>query len=430
MTKRYGGPPEVLANIEEHAINVLSLIHSRLYFPVYSNDLKSIASYLGFRWSAQEASGRQSIAWRYEWEINKDITLKRTLFSYNEDDCRALATVVDALKAICGTGGPSQHDITTRIATIEDIRAAQHRRFGKVACVLPGLERIIECSYSDYQRDKVLFRTHPAVKRSLQRRKRGARALPLPINRTVECSLPNACPHCGSNRLDKYSGHRKTLVDVKLFRGGIKRCVTKYKIRSGRCRDCRNLVTPSEYHAIPRGRYGFTLRRWAIYCKVALRQPDRSIAELLKELCGIGMSHGAVSRLRGLDAEMYQPTYDALLLNLKSGALIHADESKVTMKGTNQTGFVWVFANPEIAVYVYRPTREADFLSEMLLGFAGVLVSDFYAGYDSVDCVQQKCLIHLARDLNDDLFKNPFDEELKGMAEALCKVAASHCRYG
>ena len=48
---------------------------------------------------------------------------------------------------------------------------------------------------------------------------------------------------------------------------------------------------------------------------------------------------------------MYQPTYDALLLNLKSGALIHADESKVTMKGTNQTGFVWVFANPEIAVY-------------------------------------------------------------------------------
>ena len=77
---------------------------------------------------------------------------------------------MDALKAICGTGGPSQHDITTRIATIEDIRAAQHRRFGKVACVLPGLERIIECSYSDYQRDKVLFRTHPAVKRSLQRR--------------------------------------------------------------------------------------------------------------------------------------------------------------------------------------------------------------------------------------------------------------------
>jgi len=184
------------------------------------------------------------------------------------------------------------------------------------------------------------------------------------------------------------------------------------------------------YNSLPRGRYGFTLRRWAIYCKVALRQPDRSIAELLNELCGIGMSHSAVSRLRGLDADMYQPAYDALLLNLKNGALIHADESKATMKGTNQTGFVWVFANPEIAVYMYRPTREADFLSEMLHGFAGVLVSDFYAGYDSVGCPQQKCLIHLARDLNDDLFKNPFDEELKGMAERFTEFAASHCRDG
>ncbi len=48
--------------------------------------------------------------------------------------------------------------------------------------------------------------------------------------------------------------------------------------------------------------------------------------------------------------------------------------------------------------------------------FAGVLVSDFYSAYDSVTCHQQKCHLHLMRDINDDLLHNPFDEELKELA--------------
>src|SRR4029077_15060122 len=36
--------------------------------------------------------------------------------------------------------------------------------------------------------------------------------------------------------------------------------------------------------------------------------------------------------------------------------------------------------------------------------------------YDSLDCPQQKCLIHLMRDINDDLHKEPFNEEMKLIA--------------
>ena len=46
-----------------------------------------------------------------------------------------------------------------------------------------------------------------------------------------------------------------------------------------------------------------------------------------------------------------------------------------------------------------------------------MLVSDFYAAYDSVPCPQQKCLIHLMRDINEDLHKNPFNYELKDIAQ-------------
>ena len=63
-------------------------------------------------------------------------------------------------------------------------------------------------------------------------------------------------------------------------------------------------------------------------------------------------------------------------------------------------GYVWVFTNMEEVVYMYRKSREGDFLHDLLKDFRGVLVSDFYAAYDSLACEQQKCLIHLIRDFN------------------------------
>jgi hypothetical protein len=113
---------------------------------------------------------------------------------------------------------------------------------------------------------------------------------------------------------------------------------------------------------------------------------------------------------------MYHETYEALLTRLCSGRLLHADETKIGIRGND--GFVWVFANMEEVAYVYTETREGNLLKTMLKDFKGVLVSDFYAAYDAIQCPQQKCLIHLIRDLNNDVLKHPFDEELKRLALA------------
>src|SRR5262249_45147114 len=72
--------------------------------------------------------------------------------------------------------------------------------------------------------------------------------------------------------------------------------------------------------------------------------------------------------------------------------------------------------NMEDVVYIYQPSRETGFLQDLLRGFNGVLVSDFYAGYESLPYKQQVCLVHLIRDMNDDLMASPFDEEFKGRA--------------
>jgi Transposase IS66 family len=79
-------------------------------------------------------------------------------------------------------------------------------------------------------------------------------------------------------------------------------------------------------------------------------------------------------------------------------------------------------------------TREADIVREVLAGYEGVLVSDFYPGYDAMPCRQQKCLVHLIRDINDDLWKAPFDRELEAFAvevqALLVPILEAVDRYG
>ncbi len=103
-----------------------------------------------------------------------------------------------------------------------------------------------------------------------------------------------------------------------------------------------------------------------------------------------------------------------------SGKVLHADET--TVKLQQNSGYVWVFASPEEVVYMYRATRKTDFLHELLKDFKGVLITDFYTGYDSLPCPQQKCLVHLIRDINDFLLKAPFDEELKSMGKQFASL--------
>jgi len=72
-----------------------------------------------------------------------------------------------------------------------------------------------------------------------------------------------------------------------------------------------------------------------------------------------------------------------------------------------------VFTNIDSVFYLFKSTRESDFLHDLLAGFNGVLISDFYAGYDSLKCPKQRCLIHLMRDLNDDLVKYQLDNDFR-----------------
>jgi hypothetical protein len=122
-------------------------------------------------------------------------------------------------------------------------------------------------------------------------------------------------------------------------------------------------------------------------------------------------------------AQYYDVTRNQILEHLIRGDLIHADETRANIKG--KSAFVWVLASFREVVYIYSASREGEIVQKLLANFKGVLVTDFYTAYDSIHCPQQKCLIHLMRDLNDQVLNHPFDEQLKKLVSAFGNVLKS-----
>jgi len=122
-------------------------------------------------------------------------------------------------------------------------------------------------------------------------------------------------------------------------------------------------------------------------------------------------------------ARRYRKTLEGILARIVAGELVHVDDTHFNLQ--QGKGHVWVLTSMEEVVCLYLPNRETGFLNDLLRGFKGVLVSDFYPGYESLPYKQQACLLHLIRDMNDDLMSNPFDEEFKALGGEFGKLLRS-----
>ena len=87
-------------NIKQRLVNVLPFIYGKVYFPVRSNSLKDIGRFIGASWSSLDASGLQTLVWRYQWEETQRTEFRQLLLTYNEEDCTALHMLTDELSRI------------------------------------------------------------------------------------------------------------------------------------------------------------------------------------------------------------------------------------------------------------------------------------------------------------------------------------------
>jgi hypothetical protein len=406
MKARYTLAPDDVEFIDRligTSVNLVGCIYGKIYFPTFSNSLKEVGRYLGFEWNWPQASGAAASSLRRAWELCADDGLKHKLIAYNMEDCRAAATVADALVRICG--GASGLDAVD----VGSLEVGFQRTFGKFDGALPEFAKVNDAAYWDYQRSKVYARTDRTIRRTV--RKSEASHKNARVEKEVAVGAePETCPRCHATKFWAYRGRSQVVYDLRFTRRGIKRWAVRYCYSMYRCSECRMEMT-----VYPRGsQYGPNLRAFVVYLLIELRLSNQKAIEHVSSLFDLTLKKNYANQIKVDMAEKYMPTYSGILRQIAKGALVHADETKGVVKGGGH--YVWVFANLTTVAYVYAESREAAILGELLGGFHGVLVSDFYAAYDSVPCAQQKCLIHLMRDINEDLHKNPFDEELKEIA--------------
>lgn len=427
---------EPLKAMSAKGTNVLAVINPHIYFPTTSNGLKDVAGYLGFRWTQPNASGQQSIVWRERWEGSRDPALRETLIQYNREDCLALQRVTEfAASVACertketpgGQGAPAE------VVYTADRRPAASGRFkwGCTEFCLPEFEFVNKCAYFDYQRERASARPDGRARRPGKTVQTARRPRRVRMNRRVELRCER-CPGCNSKKIEQRRALSLRYIDLKFFRGGVKRWVTAYSSWSYRCTKCGQTFRPPGYPDF-RMRYGEGLRSWALYQNAACGQNMQKVGKCLREVFDLDVPPYALNRFKAAAAERYRPTAEAVLAGLLRGPSLHVDETGVRLR-QDSSGHVWVFAGPRGAYYQYRETRDGQFLGGTLKGFSGVLVTDFFTAYDSIDCPQQKCLIHLIRDMNEDLERNAFDTELRGIiqrfAALLRSIVETIDRYG
>jgi hypothetical protein len=169
-----------------------------------------------------------------------------------------------------------------------------------------------------------------------------------------------------------------------------------------------------------------------VFLTVDLQISQGAATKLINQFFGLDLSRESAGRFKRIAADFYKVTYNRILRNVAKSSVAHVDETKVSLNGRD--AYVWVLANQEDVAYFGSENRDGTRIQDILKKFKGVLVSDFYSVYDSIECPQQKCLIHLMRDINNDLLREPFNEELKsvanGFASLVQPIVETIDRYG
>jgi predicted RecB family nuclease len=408
MKARYILKPDDMEFVDQligKSINLVGCLYGKIYFPTFSNSLKEVGRYLDFEWNWPQASGAAALSLRRAWELGVNDGLKRDLIGYNMDDCRAAAKVADALVRLCGSGASGLEAVD-----VGSLEVGFQRTFGKFESALPEFAKINDAAYWDYQRSKVYARTDKAIRRAVRESESRRKNTTVEKEVTVR-DAPSKCPKCGAMRLWTYHRDKSHIVyDLKFTRRGIKRWAVRYHYNMHRCSECRAEMTIYSQDS----QYGPNLRAFVAYLLIEVRLSFQKVTEHVSSLFDVALPSSSAHEIKSHIAEKYLPTYHDILRQISKGPLVHADETKGVVKGGGH--YVWVFTNLTTVAYVHAESRESTILNDVLNGFTGVLVSDFYTAYDSVPCAQQKCLIHLMRDINEDLYKSPFDEDLKEIA--------------
>lgn len=228
------------------------------------------------------------------------------------------------------------------------------------------------------------------------------------------------CPDCGRKLSGGWVvGKRQT---IEIPQTPIE--ITDHVLIARRCGYCGKVHIPKLSIAdgvVGKQRFGPHLMSLIATLAIAKRMPQRSIQKLLESLYGVHISLGEISEILHKVAEFAKKKVQWILRRIRGSRHVHGDETGWREDGIN--GYLWSFSTPELRYFHFERSR-AGAVAKKILGlcFGGVLICDFYGGYNWYNGPIQRCWVHFLRDLNKLLDAHPDNEHVGDWVESIRAV--------
>lgn len=217
------------------------------------------------------------------------------------------------------------------------------------------------------------------------------------------------CPSCGENHLGKPTvAYFRQVIDIPTT----SYTVSEHVICKRWCFTCKKTFVPEvDLSAVAFGkkRIGVNLASQIITMRDRLRLPVGLIAKYLRIVYQLKLSEGEIVGLLHAAARKGSGEYQNLLSQIRESPVVNADETGGRENGTN--GYFWSLSTKDAHVLLYRKSRGAKVVEEITgkesEKFAGVLVTDFYAAYNTYSGFHQRCWVHFLRDIHELKKQNP-----------------------
>ena len=227
------------------------------------------------------------------------------------------------------------------------------------------------------------------------------------------------CPVCGLALTGGSIKRTREVIEIPL----VPAVVTEHVFLERCCPHCRTRHTPAVAltgAVVGTQRFGVGLISLIATMRAEARLPIATIRWYLQTFHAVSVSVGAIVGALGQVARAGAATVDAIREEIRGSPVAHGDETGWREDGVN--GYVWVFCTP-VAQYFVRGSRGGAMVDAVLGDeFAGVLVSDFYVGYQHYPGVKQKCWAHLLRDVHDLRVAHAEDAEVRAWAAGIHDV--------
>ena len=219
------------------------------------------------------------------------------------------------------------------------------------------------------------------------------------------------CPDCGRPLSEGWTQRVRQVIDIPFLPYSI----TEHRMKGHRCGVCekRHIASPDLSGVVAgRRRVGVRLMSLVGYLGEVCRMPKRTIQALLKSMYGLHLALGEITELLHALAKKGRAFYEGLWEAVRGSPCVSADETGWREDGVN--GYVWSFSNSDTRLYLRDQSRGHQ-VSEAALGegYKGILVSDFYGGYNYHLGEHQRCWVHFIRDLKELLDKHPADAKVR-----------------